>query len=187
MSASHVSKEVKTKAKFIQLSSIKYKDEEGVDRFWDCCDRTTTKGEIDAVEIIATINYKDGSKKLILAKQYRPPLQCYSIEFPAGLVDEGETAEEAALRELKEETGYIGKCVKTSPVLAYEPGLTSSRMKVCYIEVDAELNKNPKPELDEGEHVQAIIVDKSDLLKILEEESSKGVSVDAKLYTFALQ
>ena len=30
------------------------------------------------------------------------------IEVPAGLVDEGETAEESAVRELREETGYVG-------------------------------------------------------------------------------
>ena len=31
-----------------------------------------------------------------------------TIEFPAGLMDAGETCEECALRELKEETGYTG-------------------------------------------------------------------------------
>ena len=39
------------------------------------------------------------------------------IEVPAGLIDAGETAEDAALRELKEETGYIGVVVQTSPIM----------------------------------------------------------------------
>lgn len=39
------------------------------------------------------------------------------IEVPAGLVDAGETAEHAALRELKEETGYIGVVSQSSPVM----------------------------------------------------------------------
>ena len=40
--------------------------------------------------------------------QFRPPIEKLSIELPAGLIDPGESAGEAALRELKEETGYTG-------------------------------------------------------------------------------
>lgn len=37
--------------------------------------------------------------------------------MPAGLIDAGETAEEAAVRELKEETGYIGVVSESSPMM----------------------------------------------------------------------
>ena len=39
------------------------------------------------------------------------------IEVPAGLVDAGESAAESAVRELKEETGYVGIAAEISPVM----------------------------------------------------------------------
>lgn len=52
------------------------------------------------------------------------------IEIPAGLMDEGETAEECAVRELEEETGYLGKVVTgdvpgVSPIMFNDPGMRS--------------------------------------------------------------
>jgi 8-oxo-dGTP pyrophosphatase MutT (NUDIX family) len=55
--------------------------------------------------------------EIVLQKQYRPPLDKIVIELPAGLIDEGETAEQAAVRELKEETGYVAEVLETSPVM----------------------------------------------------------------------
>lgn len=52
-----------------------------------------------------------------MQKQFRPPINKVVIEVPAGLVDEGETAEQSAVRELREETGYVGTVEETSPVM----------------------------------------------------------------------
>jgi 8-oxo-dGTP pyrophosphatase MutT (NUDIX family) len=55
--------------------------------------------------------------EIILQKQYRPPLNKVVIEVPAGLIDAGETPEQAAVRELKEETGYVGTVTEATPVM----------------------------------------------------------------------
>jgi ADP-ribose pyrophosphatase len=53
----------------------------------------------------------------LLQKQYRPPVDQVVIEVPAGLIDPGETPEECAVRELKEETGYVGVAEEKSPIM----------------------------------------------------------------------
>ena len=61
--------------------------------------------------IVAILN-KPSGPELVLQKQFRPPIGKVCIEVPAGLIDEGESPEECAVRELKEETGYAGEVVR---------------------------------------------------------------------------
>ena len=48
---------------------------------------------------------KDG--KWVMTEQYRHGTGKIALEFPAGIIDKGETPEEAAIRELQEECGYV--------------------------------------------------------------------------------
>lgn len=69
---------------------------------------TTPESGVDGVDILAVLEHKrspeQGEKKVVLVLQYRPPMENLSLEFPAGLIDAGESATEAAERELFEET-----------------------------------------------------------------------------------
>lgn len=54
------------------------------------------------VLVLAITNQGD----IILVRQFRHAIRRMTLEFPAGTIDDRETAEEAATRELLEETGY---------------------------------------------------------------------------------
>lgn len=51
--------------------------------------------------ILGTVSSVASPDRIILVKQYRPPVKGFTIEMPAGLVDPGEGPEVTALRELK--------------------------------------------------------------------------------------
>ena len=75
---------------------------DGENRAWETIERTNVHGS-GAVVVIALT--KDGD--LLFEKNWRAAIESCVIQFPAGLRDlEGESEEEAARRELLEETGY---------------------------------------------------------------------------------
>jgi 8-oxo-dGTP pyrophosphatase MutT (NUDIX family) len=59
-------------------------------------------GQQDYIAIVART--PDG--KILIVRQYRPALERFTWELPAGLVDKGEAAADTCRRELMEETGY---------------------------------------------------------------------------------
>jgi ADP-ribose pyrophosphatase len=54
----------------------------------------------------------DAEDQVLLIRQYRYPVQEYFLEVPRGSVDAGETPEQAALRELREETDYTARSLR---------------------------------------------------------------------------
>lgn len=61
---------------------------------------------VEHVPAVCVLALQDG--QVLGVKQSRPAIGQTTWEVPAGLIDEGETPEEAAARELGEETGFGG-------------------------------------------------------------------------------
>jgi ADP-ribose pyrophosphatase len=82
---------------------------------------------LDYVSILAITN--DG--QILLVEQYRPVVEGNTLELPSGHVEEGESPEEAAHRELLEETGYKANEVKLLGTLIPDTGRLGNKMW-CY-------------------------------------------------------
>ena len=88
----------------------------------------------DAVIIVP---FHTAEKKMVITKEYRVPLADYEYGFPAGLINPGETIEQAARRELREETGLnIVRFLKLSPPVYSSAGMTDESVSMVYVECD---------------------------------------------------
>jgi ADP-ribose pyrophosphatase len=88
---------------FLRCVIATYVDSKGATREWEFFERVNCKG------IVVIVPVTDDNE-VLLTRQFRPPVNGYVIEFPAGLMGETEgTLEEAARRELLEETGYAAE------------------------------------------------------------------------------
>lgn len=78
-------------------------------------------------EVVVMIPVLDDGR-LVMIRQYRDAIRRETLEVPAGGIDAGETPEQAARREMKEETGYAVGSLQ--PVLSFysSPGFTTEYM-----------------------------------------------------------
>ncbi|KAI0125286.1 NUDIX domain-containing protein [Xylariales sp. AK1849] len=175
-------------ARWVQLLKIDYKDPNGTSRTWESAERLTRpKGsDIDGVGIFAILE-KSAGPEIILQKQFRPPINKVTIEVPAGLVDEGETAEEAAVRELKEETGYVGKATDTTPMMFNDPGFCNTNLRMVHVSIDMSLpeNQNLRPELEDSEFIEVFTVPLTNLYAECKKLEAEGYAIDARVGTMA--
>lgn len=129
---------------------------------------TCVTGEHDKCDAVMVVpQFTNGD--LILLKQYRKAVADYIFEFPAGLVDPGETIEETATRELKEETGLDVLAMELYMKPSYSSvGMTDECVAVYKAIVDGEISLDYK---SENEDIEVVILKPYDIPKLLEEET----------------
>lgn len=180
--------------RWLKLQTLTYRDQQGTERAWDVVSRTTKSHSrvaagVDAVIILPLLRSKKQQLvETLLVQQFRPPVDSCTAELPAGLIDKGETAEEAAVRELKEETGYHGHASQVYGPLTMSPGISDETVKLVVLEVDLDRpeNQTPRQDLDEGEFIQVRRIPLAKLPTELRKLEAQGVMPITGLYTFAL-
>ena len=72
--------------------------------------------------------------RLVLVRQFRYGVNDFSLEIPGGMVDPGEDPVQAGVRELREETGFVGTNARLLASVHPNPAIQSNRCHVVLVE-----------------------------------------------------
>jgi len=139
---------------------------------WEAFERVNCDGVIGIVPFTET-------KEVILIRQFRPPIDGYVVELPAGLVDPGEAFEDAVRRELIEETGYAAGSVH---FLTDGPMSSGASAEILTVYVATGLAHVGIGNRDETEDIEVLVVPLERLYETLDELRSNGNHIDLKVY-----
>ena len=102
----------------------------------------------DWVIVVPVIRDGCGEESFLMVRQWRHGAGKMSIEFPGGVIDPGEAPEEAARRELHEETGYRASILEFGGTISPNPAIMDNRCHI-YFAVDPENTHQTDPDDDE--------------------------------------
>lgn len=129
-------------------------------------------GDSAAEGVVIYPIWKGAPDRIVMIRQYRYPLGDFLYELPAGLIDEGETPELAAVREMKEETGLTFEVYNGGDAAYRRPffmgaGFTDESCNAVFGYVSGEVSRQDQ---EDTETIQVCIVDKAEAARILREE-----------------
>ncbi|MFO7931717.1 MAG: NUDIX hydrolase [Desulfosalsimonas sp.] len=167
--------------RFVNLFEVRYLNTYGKESIWDFVSRQNPPkietGAFDTVDAVIIVPWHVPGQKLAVIREFRVPLNDYQYGFPAGLVDEGETPEQSAVRELEEETGLTATRVRrASPPIYVSSGLTDESIMMVYVDCEGEPSTS---NTGSAEDIETVFLSQKDAGKMCKDPDLK---VDVKTW-----
>lgn len=132
-------------------------------------DLSTGENTPDGVVIFSLAGEKHDH--VVLVRQFRYPIANWIYELPAGLIENGENHREAAIREMKEETGLSLAPLDVDPM--YERafynsvGMTDESCQLVYGYCEGKVSREG---LEDTEELDVVLADRDEVIRILKNE-----------------
>jgi ADP-ribose pyrophosphatase len=145
--------------------------------------RTGEAHEFHVVDVPASVKVipftVDG--RVVLVEQFRQGVQRVSLELPAGIIDEGEDAIEAAVRELEEETGYRAATAQRLTDFDPDPAIQSNCITIV---VARGCTADGERDQDDGEDVSVRVVSEDDVAALIRDGSIRHAASITAWYLY---
>ncbi len=191
-------KRILHEGRFLRLAEIEGISPSGIPFRWEIVERTNSKGIVVVVPVKegpSTVRGTQGGtsfppvrpptvtspprREFVFVRHWRPAVEGWVMEFPAGLNDRDETLEEVARRELIEETGYLAERFIPLGTFPASGGISSEKL-TCYLALN--LTQIGKRELEPLEELEVIEIPFDSVKEELEDLRRKGNYIDLKVY-----
>lgn len=181
MAETHIeSIEKQTDNRYLNLYHLTFHDRAGAARDYYFATRNVDDRlkirthELSAEGICIYAVTEEAEPRLALVHEYRFPLDDYIYSLPCGLIDPGETAGLAAVREMKEETGftfheYTGGAAYLRRPFFLAPGFSDEPGSAIFGTIDG---LDGTKENESSEWIDVVLADKSEVKRILSKEKT---------------
>jgi ADP-ribose pyrophosphatase len=142
-------------------------------------------------QAVAVVLYDELRKRVVMVEQFRigaleDPLSPWLLEFPAGVVNEGEDDEAVALRECEEEVGRKPSKLHKITNCYLSPGGSTERITLFYGLIDSSgLDNTIKGLEEEHEDIRVRVIDVDEALRMTQDGRIRNASTTLGLFWLA--
>ena len=158
-----------TNNKYVNMFELQY-DHNGQEVVYNVASRreidknSANKHKLDAVIVLPYI-IEGGEIFVVFSREFRYPINDYVYDVPAGCVDKGETGEQTAIRELKEEIGAEVLLIEKNTDTSFtSPGIINETSQSFF----ALVSLNKKTNLEPHEIITKKIVPLTEVLDFVD-------------------
>ncbi|MFP4036538.1 MAG: NUDIX hydrolase [Desulfobacteraceae bacterium] len=122
--------------------------------------------------------------RVVLIRQYRHGIRDATLEIPGGIIEAGDSPEDAARREMEEETGYKEREMVDLGYVFPNPAILNNR---CYTYLALDVSEAGEQQQDEKEDIEVVVRPLSEVPGLIRSGEIRHALVLAAFYRFYME